>query len=106
MTDQDRRLILTVRVFSYCVLMDRDVLVCICASFSDVVLFDFQALVSANIIVASVAISCSSGGSIQETDCLHQQHNHLYFYQNASHMFYNRGWCNTASLELVSGLIT
>ena len=56
--------------------------------------------------VASVAISCSSGGSIQETDCQHQQHNHLYFYHNASHMFYNRGWCNTSSLDLVSGLIT
>ena len=28
MTDQDRRLILTVRVFSYCVFMNRDVLVC------------------------------------------------------------------------------
>ena len=46
--------------------------------------------------VASVAISCSSGGAIQETDCQHQQHNHLlYFYRKASHIFYNRGWCNT-----------
>ena len=31
-----------------------------------------------------VAISC---GSIQETDCQHQQHNHLYFHRKASHMF-------------------
>ena len=31
--------------------MDRDLLVCICACFSDVVLFDFQALKSANIIL-------------------------------------------------------
>ena len=50
MKDQDRRLILTVRVFSSCVSIDQDVVVCICASFSDVVLFDFQALVSANVV--------------------------------------------------------
>ena len=38
--------------------MDRDVLVCICASFSDVVLFDFQALESANII----SFQCQQNG--------------------------------------------
>ena len=41
--------------------------------------------------VASVAISCSSGGSIQETDCQHQQHNHLYFHRKReSHVLQQR----------------
>ena len=53
MKDQDR-LIVTVRFFSSCVSMDRAVLVCICASFSDAVLFDFQALVSANFYFISM----------------------------------------------------
>ena len=31
-------------------------------------------------LVVSIAISCFSGGSIQETDCQHQQYNNLYFH--------------------------
>ena len=29
--------------------------------------------------VASMVVSCSSGGSVQETDCQHQEHNLLLF---------------------------
>ena len=31
------------------------------------------------VCVASVAISCSFGGSVQETNCQHQEQNHLHF---------------------------
>ena len=29
----------------------------------------------------------------------------FYYYEHTSHMFHNRGWCNTSNLDLVLSLI-